>query len=232
MRIIEPKRKTLAFVLLFGVLFQAYTQSQEQSRPKGLMLNLNFQQATDGLIPSKTLYPLYIPQGELKIESTNHRNMLALQYGQGLDIPHSSLLDPDGNDWIVSLRVFALTDGLILSQVNDQYGFVIYLKDGTVQACLRTPHSSITLKERADRGITKRIKKWVSIELQIKDDVAILSLNRQRVSMAPLQAPLKGGNMHIRIGHHQKLPIILKNKQGIPQTGFTGAISSLKVFRQ
>ena len=232
MRIIKLKSPPLAVALLFGILYLTTAQPQEQSRPKGLMLNLDFQQAKDGLIPSKTLYPLYVPQGDLEIETFNNRNMLAFQYGQGLDIPHSLLLDPEENDWIVSLRVFALTDGLILSQGNDQHGFVIYLKDGTVQVILRTTHSSITLKERADRGITKRIKKWVSIELQIKDDVAILSLNRQRVSMIPLQAPFMGENMRIRLGNHRELPAILKNKTDMNPTGFTGTISALKIHRQ
>ena len=232
MRILKSKNACYALIFLVGILFQMPAHSLEQSVPKGLMLNLDFQQVKESLIPSKTLYPLYVPQGDLEIETFNNRNMLAFQYGQGLDVPHSSLLDPDGNDWIVSVRVFALTDGLILSQGNDQYGFAIYLKDGCVQATLRTPHSSVTLKERADRGITNRIKKWVSIELQIKNDVAILSLNRQRVSMLPLQAPLTGENMHIRLGHHHELPAVLKNKPRMKPTGFTGTISSLKIFRQ
>jgi len=204
----------------------------EQSMPKGLMLNLDFQEAKEGLIPSKTLYPLFVPQENLGIENHNHRKILTLQYGQGLDIPHSSLLDPDGSEWIVSVRAFILTDGLILSQDNGLLGFAFYVKDGAIQIALRTTHSTLTLKERADRGITKQIKRWVTIELRIKDDMAIMSLNRQRVSMVPLQAPLQGKNMRIRIGNHHELPAILKFKPNMEPTGFTGAISSFKIFRQ
>ena len=196
------------------------------------MLNLDIQRAQDGLIPSKTLFPFYVPMETLGIETHNYRNMLAFQHGQGLSIPHSSLLDPDGSDWIVSIRTFILTDGLIFSQENENIGFAIYIKDGAVQTALRTTHTTLMLKEREDRGVTKQIKRWVTIELRIKDDMAIMSLNRQRVSMVPLQAPLKGENMHIRLGHHHKLPSILKNKLGMTPTGFTGAISSLKVLRQ
>lgn len=204
----------------------------EQSIPKGLMLNLDIQREHAGLIPSKTLYPLYVPTGTLGIETYNYRNILAFQRGQGMSIPHSSLLDPDGGDWIVSVRAFILTDGLILSQGNGSNGFAIYVKDGAVQTALRTTHSTLTLKERKDRGITKQIKQWVTIELRIKNNIAIMSLNRQRVSMIPLQSPLKGKNMHIRLGQHREIPSILKNKLDIKPTGFTGAISSLKIFRQ
>lgn len=220
----------LLYIVSFAVMHSF--AGQFTPPPKGLMLNLDFQQTREGLIPSKTLYPLHVPQGELGLELFNSRKMLAFQYGQGLSIPHSTLLDPDGSEWIVTIRVFPLTNGLILSQGNDEHGLAIYLSDGAVQAAVRTKNSALTLKESASRGISNYIKRWVTIELRIKDNVAYLSLNRRRVAMVPLDAPLDGENMRIRMGSHNKLPSVLKNKPGAQPDGFTGAISSLKVLRQ
>lgn len=200
--------------------------------PVGLMLNLDFEKAQDGLIPSKSLYPLYVPQGDLSIERFNHRNMLAFQYGQGIDVPHSTLLDPDGREWIVSVRAFVLEDGLVLSQGNDEHGFAIYIKDYAVQAVLRTGDYAMELKENERQGISKYRKKWVTIELRIKPDRAYLSLNRKRVSMVEYNTPFKGENMRIRLGTHNSLPTVLKNKPEATADGFQGAISSLKIIRQ
>ncbi|MEA2067813.1 MAG: hypothetical protein U9P12_01315 [Verrucomicrobiota bacterium] len=220
----------LTAILLAGTV--AAGAQAGKDLPVGLMLNLDFEEAKEGLIPSKALYPLYVPQGDLGIEWFNNRNLLAFQQGQGLDIPHSSLLNPDGREWIVTVRAFVLTDGLILSQGNDTHGYAIYLVDNTVRATLRSGNTALTLKERKDRGISKYRKKWVSIELRIKQDKAYLSLNRKRIAVIPLDTPLQGENMHIRLGNHQTLPPVLAGKPGMEPTGFTGAISSLKIIRQ
>ena len=204
----------------------------EKTLPEGLMLNLDFESVKDGLIPSKTLFPLYVPLGSLGIEFVNHRHLLAFQQGQGLSIPHSSLLDPDGREWVVSVRVFVLEDGLILSQENARIGYAIYLKNHTVQAVLRTGRTAFTLKEDENRLITKYRKKWVTIELRINHDRAYLLLNRRRVAMVPVEAPFAGDNMRIRLGTHSTLPKVLENKPAITTAGFQGAVSSLKIFRQ
>lgn len=200
--------------------------------PSGLMLNLDFEEAADGLIPSKSLFPLFVPRNDLAISRINHRNLLEFQLGQGLDIPHSSLLDPNGNEWIVSVRVFALTDGLILSQGNEKHGFAIYMKDGQIFARVRTGHSAFMLQQNARQGISKLKKRWVTIELSIRDDRALLSLNRKRVALVMSEPALSGENLRIRLGNHTRLPTILENFQTMEPTGFTGAISSLKIHRQ
>jgi hypothetical protein len=173
-----------------------------------------------------------VPLDGLLIERFNHRNMLAFQYGQGLDIPHSSLLDPNGREWIVSVRAFVLEDGLVMSQGNDTHGYAIYIKDHSVQAVLRTGRVAMTLKERADRGISKYRKKWVTIELHVKKDRAYLLLNRKRVCLVRHNTPLCGKDMRIRLGTHKTLPIMLENKPYATTNGFQGAISSLKIIRQ
>lgn len=199
--------------------------------PKGLMLNLDLENVKNGLIPNKTLYPLYVPLGDLSIDRFNYRNLLAFTSDQGLDIPHSSFLDPNGDQWIVSVRAFIQEDGLIISQSNDDFGFAIYAIEHTIQAVLRSGNSSITLKENPSHGITKYRNRWVTIELQIKPNRTILSLNRRRVAMVNEKA-LTGDHMYIRLGSHIRKPAILKNKIDITRAGFTGAINSLKIIRQ
>ncbi|WP_372847246.1 hypothetical protein, partial [Pontiella sp.] len=208
------------------------TGRARQDLPYGLMLNLDFSETRDGLIPSKTLYPLHVPLGDLTIEWANYRNMLSIMDGQGLDIPHSSLLDPDGREWIVTARIFVLSDGIVLSQGNDEHGYVIYLTDHAVRATIRSGAYSMTLKEREDRGIGNYRKKWVTIELRIKPDTAILSLNRKRVAMLSLDAPFRGTDMQIRLGAPRTRPPILKNLLDVEDSGFTGAFASFKIIRQ
>jgi hypothetical protein len=202
------------------------------SLPKGLMLNLNFEDTAYGLIPSKALFPLFVPQQELVVSRINYRNLLEFQTGQGLSIPHSSLLDPAGDEWVISVRVFALTNGLILSQGNDTHGLVIYLQDGQVIARIRSGHSTFTLKESDNRGITKQLNHWVTIELRIAPGRAILSLNRERVALVLGEPALSGSDMRIRLGDHRELPAMLSNFQNLEPTGFTGGIGSLKINRQ
>lgn len=200
--------------------------------PQGLMLNLDFERAQEGLIPSKSLFPLFVPQNGLTVSRINHRNLLEFQLGQGIDIPHCSLLDPAGDEWIISTRVFALTDGLILSQGNESHGYAIYMEDGQIIARVRTGHSTFTLEESARRGISKLKKRWVTIELSIREGRALLSLNRKRVAMILDEPALSGDDLRIRLGNHTQLPAVLKNSQSMTPTGFTGAISSLKIHRQ
>lgn len=232
------KTSTKLFTLISAGLLSLHGAApivQAQSRnilPKGLMLNLDFEMANEGLIPSKSLFPLTVPQNDLSISRINHRNLLEFQLGQGLDIPHSSLLDPAGDEWVISARIFAITDGLILSQGNDKHGVVIYMKDGQIFARVRTGHSAFTLAESANRGISKLKKQWVTIELRIRDGRALLSLNRKRVAMINEEPALRGENLRIRLGDHRELPAVLKNFQAMESTGFTGAISSLKIHRQ
>ncbi len=199
--------------------------------PTGIMLNLDFEQTRNGLIPSKTLYPLYTPQGELGIERFNGRNMLAFQFGQSLNIPHSSLLDPNGSEWIISIRAFPLTDGIIASQSNDDHGYAIYMKNGHIEVSVRNGHSTYTLKESERHGRAKVTKRWVTIELRIKEDLALLNLNRKRVCLVKGQPALNGENLRIRLGNHNTLPAPFKNS-GVLSTGFTGAINSFKILRQ
>ncbi|MBT8041655.1 MAG: hypothetical protein KJN98_00640, partial [Pontiella sp.] len=220
-------------LLLTGLLLCGRTIPAESiAYPKGLMLNMDFLRSRGGLIPNKALFPLYVPHGELKIQSFGQRRALVFRDGQGLDIPHSALLDPDGSEWSVSIRLLPAEDGIIFSQANDSQGFAIRMVEGTFQAVLRTSHSSVVLKERDDGTLTDYKNKWVTVELRIKPDMAVLLLNRRRVSMIPLDKPLAGKNMHMRMGTHRTLPEVFRNVQGWKPVGFTGAISSLKVHRQ
>ena len=165
------------------------------SLPHGLMLNLDFSQTTEGLIPSKTLYPLHVPTGKLQIEEIHGKHILGIQAKQGLSIPHSSLLDPDGRDWVVSVRAFMLEDGLILSQCNEKHGLAIYLTEHTVQAVIRSGSMAMTLKEDEFKGVSKFRKRWVTIEIRVKRDRAFLLLNRKIAAMVLLDAPFAGKDM-------------------------------------
>jgi len=201
--------------------------------PKGLMLNLDFQNITDGLIPSKTLYPLYVPLGKLTTGIVNSRKSLIINKGQGLDIPHSSLLDPDDSTWVVSIQLQAMTDGIILSQGDDQAGYVIYLKDGIVHASILSGPTSVTLREQVGRGFGNTLNKRVTITLKIHKDSASLVINHNRVALVSLQQPLKGRDHWIRLGSQQSLPAAaIKRNPTATGFGFTGHITALKIFRQ
>ncbi|MEN7972621.1 MAG: LamG domain-containing protein [Verrucomicrobiota bacterium] len=201
--------------------------------PKGLMLNLDFRKAENGVIPSKALYPLHVPMEDLYIMTNHeHRVFLMLESEQGLDIPHSSLLDPDGSGWVATIRIFALSEGIVMSQGDDSEGYAIYIKDGVVHATINTGTSTITLRENPRNGITKCLNKWVTVELKIKPDMATLILNRAHAAAVPLQMPLTGKNHRIRIGEHKTLPAPLRYNKAATTTGFTGAISSFKLLRQ
>jgi hypothetical protein len=219
--------KTLLFILIFSSGVQA-----EATLPKGLMLNLDFENAENGLIPNRALYPLYVPQGDLGIEAINYRKTLVFKRELGLDIPHSSMLEPNGNEWIVTLRVAALSDGMLISQDNGEYGYAIYIQDGAAHAIVRTGSSAVVLKESPESGITDFKKDWVTIELRIKPDMALLTLNRKRAALVLLQSPLQGEDMRIRLGNHHRVPSFMQHIKGAEPTGFDGAVSSLKILRQ
>jgi len=214
------------------VVLIACTNAFAGLQPKGLMLNLDFEAVSEGLIPSKAMHALHVPVQDLGVEFINNRHMLAFQDDQGLDIPHSSLLDPNGDEWIVSVRAFPLTDGIIFSQTNDKNGLVIYMQDGHILAAVRTGNSTFILKERENRGLTKYRKRWVTIEIRIKKGLALMSLNRERVAMVMDQPALDGENLRIRLGEQRSLPPMLNHVSGMTPVGFTGAITSLKILRQ
>ena len=228
------KKKSNFFIpaLAAGLIGQTVLCMAEQLLPKGLMLNLDFKHAQNGLIPNKAFFPLYVPQGEAGIEPLLQEMMLVLKSDTGMDIPHSSLIQPDGSEWIVSVRVGVLSDGMVISQGNDQYGYAIYIKGGAAHAVIRTGHSSMLLKEDPRYGVTDCKREMVTVELRIKPDMAVLTLNRKRAAMVRLDAPLDGDEMPIRIGNHYALPAIMENIPGVEPTGFSGAISTLKILRQ
>lgn len=161
--------------------------------------------------------------------------MLEIPAGLGLDVPHSSLIQPDGSDWIVSVRLGARPDGgtgMVLSQSDGEHGYAIYLKDGAPRAVVRTGNCSMELKEDRSMGITDCRKKMTTIELRIQSDAATLYVNRSLAAAVPLTAPLTGNDMPIRIGAHPELPAILQNIPGTESRGFSGAISALMIWRQ
>ncbi|MDF7825525.1 hypothetical protein P4B35_15980 [Pontiellaceae bacterium B12227] len=218
---------------LLGSGLSAQTAAPRASiLPKGLMLNLDFERAHNGLIPSKSLFPLYVPQNNLVIERTVNRNLLMFQPDEGLSIPHSALLDPAGDEWVLSIRLFLLTDGLILSQGNEQHGFMVYSQEGQIFVRARTGHTAFMLNESSVRGIHKYRKRWVTIEVRLRNDIALLSLNRKRACMVTGEPALSGSDLRLRLGDHRKKPGFVKNFKELPSIGFSGAISSLKIHRQ
>ncbi len=233
----KPWIGTILLILSLGLsapisLSDELPISGKTDTPKGIILNLDFQNIHDGLIPNKTLYPLYVPLNDLGTKIVDDRTLLMFNQGEGLDIPHSSLLDPAGTTWVASIRMIALTDGIIMSQCNDDSGYMIYLKDGIVHAAILTAGSVITLREGMESGIGNVMKKRVSIVLKITPNSASLMLNRRGVASTRLQHPLAGENHRIRIGEHAEEPAVLKQNPLSPMSGFTGGISSFKILRQ
>ncbi len=213
----------MLFLALLACLFwPTRSGGAESVPPRGLILNLDFRHIQDGLIPCNTPYPLYVPLGGLGTKTFRNRTVLMIEKGQGLEIPHSSLLDPDGRGWVASIRIFATRNGVVLSQGNDQAGYTIFVKDGAVQASVQTGSTTVVLKETEETGITQCLDKWITIDLEIRSGKAILSLNRIRAATAPLEEPLAGKDLRIRLGE-QTDP---------PAPGFAGAIGSLKLLRQ
>jgi len=196
--------------------------------PKGILLNLDFEHIENGVIPNKTLYPLHVPIGELETKIQQDRSVLLFREGQGLVIPHSSLLDPDGSEWIAIIRTYAITDGIVMSQGDDESGYIIFIDHGALRAAIRINGSLHILQESAASGITDCRNKWITTELRIKPDAAFLSLNRKRAASIKLPAPLIGTNQRITIGEHQPSD----PKAPASPNGFTGAISSFKILRQ
>ena len=220
------------FLPYLCIAASSVTAGLKERMPKGLMLNLDFEGAKDGLIPNKALYPLYVPEGSLFVDRIKHRNLLVVDPERGLDVPHSSLLDPAGDEWIVSLRAYLLSDGLIMSQGNDKHGFAIYVKDFQIFARVRTGNVAYTLQENPRSGVSKLRKKWVTVELRIGEGHAFLSLNRKYAAKVMGQPALDGEDMRIRIGTHRETPGVFQEFHGMPTTGFSGAINSFKIHRK
>ena len=218
------------------LLFVAAGRAETNPLPKGLMLNLDFQHAQQGLIPNRSFYPLYVPQGDLVIQELLGENMLVFMNTEGLSIPHSSLIQPDGSEWIVTLQFGAYPeggDGMLLSQCNDECGYAIYLKDGSPRAVVRTGNCAMILKEDPASGLTDARKQLCTVELRIMKDTALLTINRKRAAIVTIEAPLNGTeDMPIRLGAHHQLPSVVKNISGVKTDGFFGAISGLKIWRQ
>lgn len=199
------------------------------------MLNLDFQRIENGLIPNNAHYPLHVPIGALTTQELLGRPMLVFPSESGLDVPHSSLIQPDGSEWIVTLQLGAYPDGgtgMVMSQCNDEVGYAIYVTDGVPHAVVRTSDCSMILKEDRSSGLTDCRKELATIELRIMKDMALLTINRKRAAIVTLDAPLSGEEMPIRLGSHNKLPAILENIPGAEPSGFYGAISALKIMRQ
>jgi len=225
--------KVILLTLPLILSVAASGNSRTEVSPKGLMLNLDFRNTAGGLILNRALFPLHVPLGNLQIgRGVDNRFILPFQPRDTLEIPHSSLLEPDGSEWVVSARVYPLKDGILLSQCNDQSGYVIRIADGTVEAALRTNRSTLLLRENPNSGVTKCLNRYVTIELRIKPDMAYLMINRKLAAMVPLDAPLQGEDMYIHLGSHPALPAFLKSASGRNDVGFTGAFASLKIFRQ
>jgi hypothetical protein len=62
--------------------------------------------------------------------------------------------------------------------------------------------------------------------------MAYLMLNRKLAAMVPLDAPLQGKNMYIRLGQHPALSGMLSHVRNWEPGGFTGGFATLKIFRQ
>ena len=206
--------------------------SPEPSLPKGVVLNLDFQNIQDGLIPSKSLFPLYVPFGELKFGMARTRRVLLIDPDEKLLIPHSSVLDPNGKLWVTSIQLYARANGIVVSQCNQTNGYVIYIADGVVHAAIHNEGKTVVLREKPGCGLGKMFNKQVTVVLQIKPDGAFLFLNRNVVAYAPLKKPFLGKNFLIQIGKNKHLLPALKKISNLPKQGFSGAVATFKIIRQ
>ncbi|MBN2683671.1 MAG: hypothetical protein JXR40_00195 [Pontiellaceae bacterium] len=224
----------IVVTMLFLVHFNTQAQEATAFYPKGLMLNMNFDAVTNGLVPNKGGYPLYVPLNGLEVNTLINEQMLDLPADQGLTVPHSSILQPDGSMWVTSVRVGVRPsgkNGMVMSQTNDRHGYAIYLLDGAVYAAVCTADSVVILQQDSSSVIRDCSKGMVRIDLEIKANEAVLLLDRAKVASAPLTAPLDGADMPLRIGNHNSLPDFL-TEQEIPANGIFGAISILQLWRQ
>ena len=231
----ELNRQLLLLIALLLVAPGLRANENEPVYPAGLMLNLDFAHAENGLIPNQGLYPLYVPLGTLEVKTLLSEPMLNLLPPKGLSVPHSSLLQPDGNTWQATVRVGCRSiegNGLIMSQANQEHGYALFLHEGSVYAAVRTAESTVILHQTPTAIVIDPRKKMVIIDLRIEADKAILLLDRAPVATLPLTAPLRGEYMPIRIGNNAELPDFLKTVEGIDATGIDGAISALRIWRQ
>jgi hypothetical protein len=136
----------ISCLLGWGALEAAYAQAPA-SELKGVMLNLNMERVKDGLIPSKSFYPLFVPLDNLKVQIVQKRALLVFRKNQGLDVPPSSLLDPSGASWVVTLRAFPKSDGIILQHANADCGYTIRIRKEALVAVIHSGGKEIILKE-------------------------------------------------------------------------------------
>jgi len=225
------------FLIYFGLLGGLFLQVVSAQSPsflndlKGVMLNLDLEHVRDGLIPSKSFYPLSVPLDTLKIQPVDGRPVLVFKEHQGLDVPPSSLLDPGGKEWVVTVRFFAQTDGVILQHANEHVGYTLRIEDGAVEVILHSDGEDVFLRESADRGITSCLKKWMILEIHIQPDQAMLVLNRAHVARVPLKRSLFGTDFHLRLGQPKIFAPLREDQPEYPR-GFSGGLSTLKFLRQ
>lgn len=200
--------------------------------PKGLMLNLDFHQVKDGLILSKSLFPLNVPVGKFNFREARARRVLMIDSDETLYIPHSSLLDPHNGTWISSIQIYSRTNGVVVSQCDQTDGYVIYIADGIVHAAIHNKGRTIVLREAPGCGLGKMFKKRVTIVLKITPENVFLTLNRNLVAYVKLNHPFSAKNAFIQIGKNKYLPKSLQKVFNMPKEGFSGAVVTFKIISQ
>lgn len=196
--------------------------SSETSLPPGLVLNLDFKNTKDGLIPSNSLFPLDVPLGSLQIVRLKERAALKIHQEEQLEIPGSSLLDPNGDGWDVSLRVRPASNGIIFTQANKRRSYCIFIEEGIPCASIHNGLTTATLRPAPSTGITNCINQWVTIQLTFREEQTLLSINRIRCDLLETSNPMIGTNYQAYIG----APPYKE-----PKIGFSGEISALKILR-
>ena len=225
------------FLIYFGLLGGLFLRTVSAQSPsfledlKGVMFRLDLEHISDGLIPSKSFYPLFVPLNTLKVRSLDGRSVLVFNSDQGLDVPPSSLLDPGGMEWVVTVRFFAQSDGVILRHANAHSGYTLRVENGAVEVILHSEGKDILLKESAERGVTSCLKKWMVLELHIQPDQAMLVLNRVHVARVPLERSLFGRDFYLRLGQPKIFAPLREDDPEYPR-GFSGGLSTLKFLRQ
>ena len=223
--------KVLRIFSLFSVLVFCALQhpigvraNEPERWPKGRVLDLNLSETEDGLIPSKTLYPLYVPQGDLPLRVKDGRSVLLFSSSDSLEIPPSSLLDPNGEEWVLTMRVFSKTDGVLFTQSNGEDGFTLLIQDGLLQVRFQDQGKITLLRQPKESGVFCK-NQWITIDLRIESHTALLFVNRVRVATIPRERPLQGKNMRLRIGCPAE-------PEPSSLSGFSGALERFKLLRQ
>jgi len=234
-------KKILKSYLLFLVFVTGFVQARDWRTeqivplpvfPKGFAISLDFEHIHDGLIPSKSIFPLYVPLGDLELRMARLRRVVMIQHGESLFIPHSSVLDPNGKKWACSVQFYAGSDGLIVSQCNQTDGYAIYIVDGIIHAAIHNRGQTVVLCEKMGGGIGKAFRKRITVVLEIDKDKTFLLVNRTLVAHADLKKAFSGKNFFIQIGENKNILPALKQIPKFPKNGFSGAISAFKIIRQ